>query len=86
MEVIVNVESVIDELESRVKKIVDLTKNSAVIYGEYLTTEQTREYMGGVSINTLKKMRGKGLKRIKVHGVCLYKKTDICEFLDEYRD
>ncbi|MGM0111064.1 helix-turn-helix domain-containing protein [Enterococcus sp. DIV0187] len=85
MDILVNVEGAIDELEARVKKIVDSTASSAVTYGDYLTTEQTRDYIGGISTNTLNKMRRRGLKRIKIDGLCLYKKSDICEFLDENR-
>ncbi|MFU7538698.1 hypothetical protein [Enterococcus casseliflavus] len=38
-----------------------------------------------ISTNTLAKLRKQGLKRVTIDGLCLYKKADIVEFLDEHK-
>lgn len=84
MEIIVNTKEITDGIRAELLEVVN-QERCIVQYGEYLTTKQAREYLGGISINTLNKLRKQGLQRVTIDGLCLYKKTDICEFLDEHR-
>lgn len=83
MEIIVNIESLVEELKSElineIKLITELNR-----FGDYLTTSQTKEYLGDISTNTLAKLRKQGLKRVTIDGMCLYKKADIIGFLENF--
>lgn len=68
------------ELRSEIKLITEMNR-----FGDYLTTSQTKEYLGDISTNKLAKLRKQGLKRVTIDGLCLYKKADIVEFLDEHK-
>ena len=52
---------------------------------EYFSTKEVQEYMGGISKGTLAKMVNLGLKKIVIDRICLYKKADVDDFLEEYR-
>lgn len=83
MDIIVNIESLVEELKSElineIKLITELNR-----FGDYLTTSQTKEYLGDISTNTLAKLRKQGLKRVTIDGMCLYKKADIIGFLENF--
>lgn len=70
------------------EEIRNLTKEykDGYMENEYLTTAGAREYLGGISVNTLTKFCRQGLKRVTIDGIRLYKKADIEEFLDRYRN
>ncbi|WP_244265158.1 helix-turn-helix domain-containing protein [Enterococcus gilvus] len=83
MRLVVNLDEVVEELKAELREIVKIPADQR--YGTYLTTKQTRQYLGGISTNTLNKLRQQGLPRVTIDGLCLYKKTDICEFLDGHK-
>ncbi|WP_249274442.1 DNA-binding protein [Candidatus Enterococcus clewellii] len=84
MVVDVDMNELVMEIVSGVSEVIGGMSDLTNRYGEYLTTEETRIFLGGISVNTLAKLRKKGLKRITIDGLCLYKKTDIVQFLDEH--
>lgn len=84
MGILVNTDELVDEIRSELSGMIEEAVASFNRYGEYLTTEETRVFLGGISVNTLAKLRKKGLKRATIDGLCLYKKTDIVQFLDEH--
>ncbi|EYT95075.1 helix-turn-helix domain-containing protein [Enterococcus mundtii] len=83
MELLVNTDGLLEEMKKEISIIFESWNQDSSRYREYLTTEETRAYLGGISTNSLTKLRRKGLKRVTIDGLCLYKKTDIIQFLDE---
>lgn len=83
MELIVNTDCLLEEIKKEINTMFESWVQGGNRYGEFLTTEETKAYLGGISTNSLTKLRRKGLKRVTIDGLCLYKKTDIIQFLDE---
>lgn len=83
MEILVNTDGLLEEIKKEIDVIFESWSQNSSQYGEYLTTEEAKAYLGGISTNSLTKLRRKGLKRVTIDGLCLYKKTDVIQFLDE---
>lgn len=78
-------EGLIEEIKKEFKKVILESLNEG-FYSDYLTTADVRKYLGGVSANTLTKFCRQGLKRVSIDGIRLYKRADVEEFLDSFRE
>lgn len=75
----------IEEIKKEVREVI-LESRKEDFCSDYLTTAGVREYLGGISANTLAKFCRQGLKRVTIDGIRLYKKKDVEEFLDDFRE
>ena len=80
----IDMSDLVEELKEAVREAVKEQVNTQEAK-EYFTTSEVREYVGGISIGTLTKWRKHGLKSIVIDGICLFKRTDVIEFVDAHR-
>lgn len=84
MELKIAFDDFMQDLEQLIEEAVQNVNHNSSLK-EYFSTREVQEYMGGISKGTLAKMVNLGLKKIVIDRICLYKKTDVDDFLKEYR-
>lgn len=84
MELKIEFDDFMQDLEQLIEETVQNVNHNSYTK-EYFSTKEVQEYMGGISKGTLAKMVNLGLKKIVIDRICLYKKADVDDFLEEYR-
>ncbi|NCD04294.1 MAG: DNA-binding protein [Clostridia bacterium] len=72
-------------LTQMAQEVLEELKEKELVYKEVLTVKEAQEYLS-CSFTTLQNFERKGLKFSKIDGKKYYSKSDITDFLNQYKN